>query len=205
MVSTVDRDSASVDWASARVVAPGHSDSGDQCCVRTIAQRTMLAVLDGLGHGPAAASAARLGVEQIEQSHAQDVVTVVRECHGRLRASRGVVMSLAMFDSLERTITWIGVGNVRGGLWCWQSATWKSLVLRSGVVGDVLPPLQASVVPVTEGDTLVFTTDGIGADIDDRLLKGDSLQVTAERILARCCTGRDDALVLLARFRGAGR
>jgi phosphoserine phosphatase RsbX len=203
MVSTVD--GACVEWATARVVAPGHSDSGDECCVRTSDQRTLIAVLDGLGHGPAAASAARLGVRLLEQSHAHDVVALVRECHSGLRGSRGAVMSLAMFDSLERTMTWIGVGNVRGSLWSPQSTTWKSLLLRSGVVGESLPYLRASVVPMNEGETLVFATDGVGPEIDNRLLKGDSLQIIAERILARGRTGHDDALVLLARYRGAGR
>ena len=203
MVSTVN--GACIQWASARMVAPGHSDSGDQYCVRTLDQRTMIAVLDGLGHGPEAASAARRGVHLLEQSQAHDVETLVRECHRGLRGSRGAVMSLAVFDSLERTMTWIGVGNVRGSLWSPQSTTWKSLLLRGGVVGDTLPLLQASVVPMDEGDTLVFTTDGVGTEIDDHLLKGSSLQVTAERILARCRTGHDDALVLLARYRGAGR
>ena len=203
MVSTVD--GACVEWASASLVAPGHSDSGDKCCVRAIDQRTIIAVLDGLGHGPAAASAARRGVQLLEQSSAHDVVTLVRDCHSALRGSRGAVMSVAMFDSHEHTMTWIGVGNVRGSLWSPQSTTWKSLLLRSGVVGDVLPHLQASVVPINDGDTLVFTTDGVGPEIDDRLLKGDSLQAAAERILARCRTGHDDALVLLARYRRAGR
>jgi hypothetical protein len=203
MVSTVN--GACIEWASARMVAPGHSDSGDECCVRTLDQRTMIAVLDGLGHGPDAASAARRGVHLLEQSRAHDVETLVRECHNGLRGSRGVVMSLAMFDSRERTMTWIGIGNVRGSLWSPHSTTWKSLLLRGGVVGDTLPLLQASVVPMDEGDTLAFTTDGVGTEIDDHLLKGSSLQVTAERILARGRTGHDDALVLLARYRGAGR
>jgi len=203
MVPTIS--GACVEWATAKVVAPGHRDSGDDACVRTIDQRTMIAVLDGLGHGPAAASAAGLGVRLLEQSRADDVVTLIRDCHRGLRGSRGVVMSIAMFDSGDRTMTWIGVGNVRGSLWCPQSSTWQSLLLRSGVVGDLLPHLQASVVPVTDGDTLVFTTDGVNTEIDDRLLKGNSLQAIAERILAGGRTGRDDALVLVARYRGAGR
>jgi hypothetical protein len=61
------------------------------------------------------------------------------------------------------------------------------------------------VVRLTEGDILVFSTDGVNANINDRLLEGVSLQATAERILARGRTGHDDALVLLARYRGAGR
>jgi hypothetical protein len=165
----------------------------------------MIAVLDGLGHGPAAASAASLGVRLLRQSQAHDVVTLVRECHYGMRATRGAVMSIALFDGFEGTMTWLGVGNVRGSLWSPQSSTWKSLLLRSGVVGDFLPPLRASVIRLNEGDTLVVSTDGVNADIDAHLLEGISLQAMAERILARCRTGRDDALVLLARYRGAGR
>lgn len=202
MVSTID---ARVEWATAGVVAPGHLDSGDESCVRTVDDRTIVAVLDGLGHGSEAADAARLGVALLEQSRARDVVTMIRECHNGLRRTRGAVMSIAMFDSTERTMTWIGVGNVHGSLWCPRSATWQSLLLRSGVVGDCLPQLQASVVPVNEGDTLIFTTDGVNPALDDRLVKGDSLRAAAERILARWRAGHDDALVLLARYRGTGQ
>ena len=202
MVSTLD---ACVEWAMASVVAPGHLDSGDESCVRTIDHRTIVAVLDGLGHGSEAAYAARVGVDLLERSRTGDVVTMIRECHDGLRGTRGAVMSVAMFDGAERTMTWIGVGNVRGSLWCPRSSAWQSLLLRSGVVGDCLPQLQASVVPVNEGDTLVFTTDGVSPALDERLLKGDSLKATAERILARSRAGHDDALVLLARYRRAGR
>ncbi len=189
----------------ASVVAPGHRDSGDECCVRSIDHRTMIAVLDGLGHGPAAAAAARHGVGLLEQSQASDLVTLIRECHTGLRGTRGVVMSIAIVDSIAGTMSWIGVGNVRATVWCPQSSTWQSLVLRSGVLGDVLPQLRASVVPLNAGDTLVMTTDGVDPVIDDRLLRSDSLQASADRILARCRTGHDDAMVLLARYRGAER
>jgi hypothetical protein len=203
MVSTID--GTGIDWAAASVIAPGHHESGDERVVRTIDHRTVIAVLDGLGHGPEAATAARLGVALLEQSNAYNVVELIRDCHNGLRGTRGAVMSVAMLDRLEGTMTWLGVGNVRGSLWCPRSSTWHSLLLRSGVVGSYLPQLQASVVPLNEGDTLLFTTDGVSPELDDSALKGDSLQATAERILARCRTGRDDALVLLARYRGAGR
>ena len=66
-----------------------------------------------------------------------------------------------------------------------------------------LPRLQVSVVPVTEGDTLVFTTDGVGPEIDDRLLKGTPCKSVAERILARCRNGHDDALALRGAISGS--
>ena len=196
---------ACVEWATARAVAPGHHDSGDEFCVRPFERRTIIAVLDGLGHGSAAAVVARQGVQLLEQAQTSDLLKLVRACHERLRGSRGVVMSLAMFDAPENTMTWIGVGNVCGTLWSPRSSIRRTLLLRSGLIGDMLPRLQVSVVPVTEGDTLVFTTDGVAGNIDDRMLQGQSLQVIAERILTRCSNGHDDALALVARYRGATR
>jgi negative regulator of sigma-B (phosphoserine phosphatase) len=203
MVSTLN--DACVEWAYARAAAPGHRDSGDEFYVGPSECGTVIAVLDGLGHGPAAASVARQGVRLLERAQTPDVLKLVRECHAGLRGSRGVVMSLAMFNPFENTMAWVGVGNVCGMLWCPRSSRRRTLLLRSGLLGDALPRLQASVVPVTEGDMLVFTTDGVAANIDDRLLRGESLQAMAGRILARCNNGHDDALVVVARYRGAVR
>jgi len=62
-------------------------------------------------------------------------------------------------------MTWIGVGNVQGMLVRRPNANnghmQEPLLLRAGVVGSRLPSLQASVLPVSQGDTVVFTTDGI--------------------------------------------
>ncbi len=203
MVSAVS--DACVEWAAARAAARGHRDSGDEFCVRPFDHRTLIAVLDGLGHGLAAATVARHGVRLLEQAQTADVVRLVHECHDGLRGSRGVVMSVAMFDAPANTMAWVGVGNVCGTLWRQGAAHPQTLLLRNGLVGDVLPRLQVSVVPVTEGDTLVFTTDGVAENLDDRLLQGPSVQVIAERILAHGSKGHDDALALVARYKGAAR
>jgi serine phosphatase RsbU (regulator of sigma subunit) len=165
----------------------------------------MVAVLDGLGHGQAAAMIAKEGVRLLEEARTPDVMRLMKECHEALRGSRGLVMSLAMFDSHENTMTWIGVGNVSGTLRSPRSSERRMLLLRGGLVGNALPRLQLSVVPVSEGDTLVLTTDGVRAGIDDRCLEGPSLQAIAEQILTQCRSGRDDALAVVARYRGATR
>ena len=108
-----------------------------------------------------------------------------------------------MFDGRRGTMAWVGVGNVSGALWSPGSALREHLLLRGGVVGLVLPPLQVSVLPVTAGDTLIFTTDGVQGYIDTRLFRADSLQGIANCVLRTHGTGVDDALVLVARYRGA--
>jgi len=191
-----------LEWASARSVARGQIESGDDVCVRAFPHQMLVAVLDGLGHGTAAADVTRVGVDLIERAPNPDVLTLVRECHRRLTGTRGVVMSLALFDAQVETMTWIGVGNVSGALWSSRSRCPSTLLLRGGLVGTRLPQLKTTVVPVEAGDTLVFATDGVGREIDTRVLQGPTLQVIADRVLRECGSTADDALVLVARYRG---
>jgi hypothetical protein len=79
-----------------------------------------------------------------------------------------------------------------------------SLLLRGGVVGSHLPLLRAAVLPVTQGDTLVFATDGIRSSFADGLNVRTAPQLLADRILAQYRMGTDDALVLAVRYGGQG-
>jgi negative regulator of sigma-B (phosphoserine phosphatase) len=80
-----------------------------------------------------------------------------------------------------------------------------SLVTRGGIVGSALPPLRAEVLPIAFGDTLIFATDGIRGGFTEGLASDATPQQLADDILARCGKGTDDALVLVARYRGGKR
>jgi hypothetical protein len=102
-------------------------------------------------------------------------------------------------------MTWIGVGNVQGVLVradAKQGNMQEPLLLRAGVVGSKLPPLQASVLPVSQGDALVFATDGIQSDFSTGLSARENPQRAADRILNKYRSRTDDALVLVARLTG---
>jgi hypothetical protein len=114
-----------------------------------------------------------------------------------------VVLSLASYDAPDRTLSWIGVGNVEG-IVLRRDGSRQTLLLRGGVVGYQVPELHASVVSVWPGDTLVFATDGIRRDFGWRLEPSEPPRRIADRILAGYATPRDDALVLVVRFFGAG-
>jgi serine phosphatase RsbU (regulator of sigma subunit) len=191
-----------VEWAAASAAASGSTGSGDEFCVRPLAHGVLVAALDGLGHGPAAAAAARLTVSLLEMAPADSLPALVRECHRRLHGTRGLVMSLAMFDCRRDTMAWIGIGNVAGMLWNAASRSLESLLLRSGVVGAVLPELKATTMRVSAGDTLVLATDGVAHSFVREIERGRSPHDIANGILARHSRGTDDALALVARYRG---
>ena len=135
----------------------------------------------------------------------ESVVSLLKRCHERLRSTRGVVISLAAFNAVDETMTWIGVGNVEGILLQADPAVnpgYEYLTLRSGVVGTRLPLLQAAIVHVKRGDTLIFATDGIRTEFAQGRALGAGPQQMADGILAQYAKGTDDALVLVARYVG---
>ena len=192
-------------WGVATLALAGQRESGDLHLVRPLEGGACVAVVDGLGHGGEAAAAAKAAVATVERFAHEPPLSVVQRCHEALIGSRGVVMSIATFDAAHGTMTWLGVGNVEGVL---QHADWSersarvSLVTRGGIVGGELPAVQAAIVPVTPGDTLVFATDGVRQEFVADISLREPPQRLADQILARFGKGTDDALVLVARYLG---
>jgi phosphoserine phosphatase RsbX len=194
---------SAIEWGFASRALPGQPTSGDLQIVRPFPGGVLIAALDGIGHGGEAAAAALMAGAILERHAADPVIELVQKCHEALRATRGVAMSIASFDVSEGLLTWLAVGNVDGIL-LRQSrgavVAEESLLLRAGVVGLHLPVLEVEVVPVSERDTLIFTTDGIQNNFARGLSGNGTPQRTAEDILTRHGKTSDDALVLVARF-----
>lgn len=184
---------------------PGEKESGDRHLIKDFPGGMLLAVVDGLGHGTGAAEAAKTAVRTISEHASESAMALFRRCHDALRGTRGVVMSLASFNSAGPAITWMGVGNVEGFLMradSHLSPDHEDLLLRGGVVGCQLPPLRASVLSIVPGDTLAFATDGVAPDFVSEVNSWESPQEIASRILERHSKRIDDALALVARYRG---
>lgn len=194
-----------VAWGVAEAPMPDEPESGDRYVVQPAADGALIAVVDGLGHGPAAAAAAKIAVATLEAYTHESPLGLVLRCHEELRGTRGAVMTLAFFHTRDRTLTWLGVGNVEAALFSVSTQEFgqaERAPLRPGVLGHQLPVLRAKVLPLRPFDTLVVATDGIKPDFTDTLvLDGDPQQI-ADRILAQHGKGTDDALVVVARYLG---
>ena len=178
--------------------------SGDAHLVQPLTDGALFAVVDGLGHGPPAAEAARAAIRSLEAG-AEQPVRAIAECHERLKSTRGVVLMLAWLEGSGDSLSWLGVGNAQGVLHSGEpgKARQQTLVGRVGVVGRQLPPLHATRVPIAPGDVLVLATDGIRSNFMPAAILHDSPQRIAEEILEQHWTRGDDALVLVVRYQGA--
>jgi anti-sigma regulatory factor (Ser/Thr protein kinase) len=195
-----------IDWGWAGAGLDG-GESGDAHVVLPFHGGVLVGLVDGLGHGPEAATAAKATVALLRSHAPESLPSLVERCHAGLRKTRGVVISLAALRSRDSSLTWIGVGNVDAVLLrARRSAESRdeALTTRGGVVGFQLPPLRESTLSVSSGDTLIMATDGIRAGFSSGLAIHKGPQELAESILVRDARGTDDAHVLVARYVGGG-
>ena len=191
------------EYGVAKFVVPGEGESGDQHLVCCNESGILIAAIDGIGHGAEAANAAKAATTALRNGIGEPIISLVMTCHEKLRATRGVVLSIASVDLRHALMTWLGVGNVQGVLVrADKKWTQETLLLRGGVVGDHLPQLQAAVLPVGPGDLLVFATDGVRTNFTGTLSALENPQRAADRILKAFSNGSDDALVLALRITG---
>ena len=198
---------ALIEWGVATLALPGEAESGDRHLVKPVSTGVLVAVVDGLGHGAEAASAAQSAVTALERHASESPASLIERCHRALKGTRGAVMSVAVLADPDRSMTWVGVGNVEGLLLSGDGAARRgparaSLVTRGGIVGSELPRLHPVVHPIAPGDMLIFATDGIWEGFAEGLPPEATPQQLADQILARHGKGTDDALVLVARYLG---
>jgi serine phosphatase RsbU (regulator of sigma subunit) len=190
-----------VEWSVATRPADGHTDSGDFSCVRNLGDGVLLVVVDVLGHGPEAAEAARRFEGIIERDPIADLPSLFARCDVMLRSDRGAVMTAALVRTDEQLLRYLGVGNVQAVVVRGDNRAARDwLLIRSGVVGGGVGALEARTLPVLPGDVVVLATDGVHAAYASAIDPLHSVDRIAQTVLDTHATGKDDALVLAARF-----
>jgi len=195
-------------WGVAEAPFPNERESGDRYVVRPATDGILIAAVDGTGHGAEAAAAAKIAADTLEAYVRDSPIALVLRCHEQLKGTRGAVMTLAFLHLRDRTLTWLGVGNVEAVLFHrarLSDMTRHRALLRAGVIGYRLPPLHAEILPLKPFDTLIIATDGIKPDFDEGLTLDGAPEHIADGILARHRSGMDDALVVVARYLGGDR
>jgi negative regulator of sigma-B (phosphoserine phosphatase) len=196
-----------IEWAAASQAMVGETTSGDRAiAVGDGGDIALFGVIDGLGHGSAAATAADRAAEVLSRAPAEPLDVLIGSCHRELTSTRGAAMTLTQIDLDADLLRWMGVGNVTATLAARAPSgmeTRSSARLLGGIVGYQLPELpQPESISIRPGHLLVVASDGIAEDHVASIDFAASAAVIAERILSQYRKGTDDALVLVARHRG---
>jgi hypothetical protein len=190
-----------LDWAVAARARPPDTAMGDGALCRPLTDGWLTAVIDGLGHGPQAEHATSVAVAAIAQHASFDLAALIEICHRDLRETRGVVLALASF-ARDRTVTWVGVGNIAGMVLRTVDGRWRvvrRLTSIGGVVGYQLPRIRVESFTIETSEIVVLHTDGIAGEVS-RVAVAPASRL-AEVALERLARPEDDALIAVASYR----
>lgn len=143
----------------------GESQCGDAWAIVVDAQRAVVLVADGLGHGPVAAVAAEAASQALVTSAraaSQGPADLLQRAHGALRATRGAAVAVATLDATLDALRFAGIGNVAGTLGAVENpSAWRSLVSLNGIVGHQMRSPNEFPYAWAPGTLLVLATDGV--------------------------------------------
>lgn len=187
-------------WGAVNVAYADEEESGDGWAVLTDGSLAAL-VVDGLGHGPAAAEASRAAISVFARQERVDPVAFVATAHAAMRGTRGGVLAVCVIDPEREEVSHVGVGNITTRVVGTRRCT---LAAREGSIGTQLaaPKARLEHHRWEAGATLIMASDGLRSQWDPAsypgLLRHDPVVVAAvlERDFGR---GTDDATVLVVR------
>jgi hypothetical protein len=168
------------------------------------ADRAMVLLVDGLGHGPNAADAADVAVAVFRGASHRSPKEIVALLHEALRSTRGAALAVAEVRRTAdgATVELCGVGNTAASIVGPDGP--HSLPMVNGTAGLSVRGAQSFTRPWRPEDVMIMHTDGITTrwrlDAYPRIREHDPA-IAAAVLYRDFSRGRDDATVLAMRLR----
>lgn len=177
---------------------PGERVNGDAVFVRRDgADRLVLAVIDGLGHGPIAAEASQAAVACLASAGLErSVLELMQMMHAELRGTRGAAATVCVIRGAK--LETCAVGNVQLS----SSATMVPLVLSSGVLGQRVAKFRVCEAELKSGTRLALFSDGISSRLRLEEMRRLVPEQACKQVIEQHRKLEDDATILIADMDG---
>ena len=176
---------------------PNEKLNGDSYVISHInSNQTIVAVIDGLGHGNEANFASQIAKEQIIQKSQLPLNELLTRIHSALKSTRGCVIAIAKIDTENNKLSFSGIGNIESFIL--SGSKRKSLISFGGIMGHNMRTPRIYEEAFSAGDKLVMFSDGITSrwkfeDIDWK----EHPQKISDLLITKHARNNDDATVLI--------
>lgn len=142
----------------------GEYISGDEILFQRKADYAIIGVIDGLGHGKAAAEVAQaMRIFFEEQEAKNDLIDLVKLAHQNFLGSRGAVIALVkIFNNGE--LEYLGIGNIRARI-IRSHEDQIELIPKDGALGIRMRTISSCKEKLNEGDRLLLFSDGVSRNL----------------------------------------
>ena len=180
----------------------GETRCGDGWGCELLAERCILVLVDGLGHGTGAAAAAEVAVASVRQHRAKAPAEIVQHAHDALRATRGAALAVAEIDWAQQSLRFCGIGNICASIIAGDNL--RHLVSYNGTAGHEARKIVEFTYPWSANALLIMHSDGLMTRWNLQAYPG-LLQrhpsLIAGVLYRDFVRGRDDVTVLAAKMR----
>jgi serine/threonine protein phosphatase PrpC len=193
-------ESIELDFASYSRPCRGEHVNGDIAVMERRGHLLMLAVIDGLGHGPEANRVSLRAREFLQRRWTGDVVGTMRELHEALRGSLGAVAGIAVIDARSGEARFAGIGNIAYRMFGPRAGR---LVSMAGNLGQQIRTPQLQQHRLTKEDVVVMYSDGIKDRFEQEeypQLLYQSASTISRTVVERFGKAHDDATCVALRI-----
>ena len=179
--------------------ADGFAEGGDTVVVNEGRERTLVAVIDVLGHGPDAYRLASQVEDLLAETEVMDVTRLAEMLHAELRGSLGAAIGLVALDRSDGRATYLGIGNIVAKVYDDDE---RALHSSDGIVGQGSLTMRPTAFTLEQGQTLVLHSDGISSRIglqDYPQIVGEDPMFASREFIRRFGRGHDDASCVIVR------
>jgi len=202
-ISTNPSDSVPVEFGVISLPIAGEIECGDGWSTFQEDGHFALLAADGLGHGPAAALAARTAATIFKEHPLEDSTVLFPLMHRTMRGTRGAAVTKAHLDLEKGILRYTGVGNLAGTLI--SPTERRGLVSHNGTAGVEMRKVQELTYPIETDSVLVVHSDGLRTRWSLDQYPGlihRSPAVIAAVLYRDFQRGKDDVTVAVAKVKG---
>lgn len=144
------------------IAKEGQEACGDAWASRWADGALWIMAVDGLGHGPHAATASAAAVRSFHDAPPDSSpYDVLRGAHKSMKATRGAVMAVAVIRPVIGAMEFAGVGNITAALV--EDGEQRRLPSTDGIVGYGIHAIREHSYAWSARSMLVLTSDGLSS------------------------------------------
>jgi negative regulator of sigma-B (phosphoserine phosphatase) len=178
--------------------ASGMHVNGDAYFVKEWDGQTVMAVIDGLGHGAEASTVSEKTREFLATNYSENPKQIILALHAHLgNKSRGVAAELVRIEAVEGHLLFCGIGNTEVRIISEPPMHPASL---DGILGLNLRKAVEFEYPYRSLKAVVLHSDGISSrfELSDYPSLYEQPQEVADQIMAKWGKDHDDATIVIA-------